>query len=211
MRACSPDHDVLERRHRLEQADVLERARHAGPVTRSGASAVMSLAVERDLAAGRLVEPGQHVEERRLAGAVGADDRDDRLRRTVKSTSLTAIRPPKILVTLAAEDAAVERRSAAAGPPFALMPRTWIERSSPSRRSSVQLHLAPPLGIRPSGAAPSYHAAGSRRSRTRSRDVEVQADFAGRCRAVRDAVAVDARQHDRAERPRPRCSRGRRG
>ena len=35
-------------------------------------------AVELDPAERRLVEAGEHVEERRLAGAVGADDRDDR-------------------------------------------------------------------------------------------------------------------------------------
>ncbi len=38
-------------------------------------------AVEADLARARLVKPGEHVEERRLAGAVGPDDRDDALAR----------------------------------------------------------------------------------------------------------------------------------
>ena len=72
------DEHVLDRRHRAEQADVLERARDAGAVIRSGRLAVMSLPSNDHLARARLVQPGEHVEERRLAGAVGADDRDDR-------------------------------------------------------------------------------------------------------------------------------------
>ena len=52
------------------------------------------------VAARRRVEAGDHVEERRLAGAVRADQADDRaLLGIVKSTSLTATRPPKRLVT----------------------------------------------------------------------------------------------------------------
>jgi hypothetical protein len=66
---------------RTEQPDVLKCAadsalrdrvrRHAGDV----------LAVEHDTAGGRLVDAGEHVEERRLAGAVRADQRDDRASR----------------------------------------------------------------------------------------------------------------------------------
>ena len=49
---------------------------------------------------GRLVEAGEHVEERRLAGAVGPDDRDDRaLAGSSNETSSTATRPPKTFVT----------------------------------------------------------------------------------------------------------------
>ena len=40
------------------------------------------------------VEAGEHVEERRLAGAVGPDQADDRLARDREETSLTATRPP---------------------------------------------------------------------------------------------------------------------
>ena len=69
-------------------------------VTRSGRLAVMSLPSKSDLAGRRLVEAGQAVEERRLAGAVGPDQRDDRLSAgRVKSTSLTATRPPKTFET----------------------------------------------------------------------------------------------------------------
>src|SRR4029079_8413274 len=76
-------HHVLERGHRREQADVLERARHAGRGDQVGAPAGHVLAVEQDPPGGGLVQPGQHVEEGGLPGAVRADDRDDRLRRHV--------------------------------------------------------------------------------------------------------------------------------
>src|SRR5437588_63400 len=42
------------------------------------------LLVEQELAAGGLVEPGEDVEEGRLAGPVRADDRDDRALRDVE-------------------------------------------------------------------------------------------------------------------------------
>ena len=78
MRACRPTITFSTRGHRREQADVLERPRHAQrrDLVRPRAGDVR--AVELDLAQRRLVEAGEHVEERRLAGAVGPDDRDDR-------------------------------------------------------------------------------------------------------------------------------------
>ena len=76
-------HDqIFEQRHAGEQADVLERARHAG-VARD---AVILHALERETsavamqdqaAAARPVEAGEAVEHRGLAGAVGADDGGD--------------------------------------------------------------------------------------------------------------------------------------
>src|SRR5215211_1347217 len=78
------DHDVLDGRHRLEEADVLERPRDAGlrdPVrARAGDVAVL----EGDLARGGLVEAGEQVEERGLARPVRADDGDDRALRDVE-------------------------------------------------------------------------------------------------------------------------------
>src|SRR5205823_4772759 len=72
------DEHVLERRHLREEADVLKGAadtelrdcvrRLAGDVD----------AVEEDPARRGAVEAGEHVEERRLAGAVRADQADDR-------------------------------------------------------------------------------------------------------------------------------------
>src|SRR4029079_10229693 len=76
-----PDEDVLERGHVLEEADVLERAADAARRDRMRRLAGDVLAEERDPARGRLVDPGEHVEERRLAGTVRADQRDDLLSR----------------------------------------------------------------------------------------------------------------------------------
>jgi len=69
------DLDVFERGHRAEQADVLERAAEAG-----GGAQMWRLvgdvgAVEYDPARSRLVETGEHVQRRGLAGAVGSDQR----------------------------------------------------------------------------------------------------------------------------------------
>ena len=76
--AVHADEDVLERRHLLEEADVLERPADAalrGGVRRRAGDVP---AVEHDAARGRLVDPGDHVEERRLAGAVRPDQAHDR-------------------------------------------------------------------------------------------------------------------------------------
>ena len=99
------DHQVLEHRHALKQPDVLERARHprmpsdlvAGhaleQVDCAGVGLGMAAAAarhrvdiigvddatarQRKAAFGRLIEAGHAVEHRRLAGAVGADERGD--------------------------------------------------------------------------------------------------------------------------------------
>src|SRR5207245_2056668 len=65
------------RRHRLEQPDVLERPAHAarGDLVRTQADERVLL--EPHLAGVGRVETGEHVEQRRLAGAVRPDDRGD--------------------------------------------------------------------------------------------------------------------------------------
>ena len=73
------DQHVLDRRHVREQADVLERAADAGSRDAVHAAGRRRARRGTDLAGGRLVEAGQDVEERRLPGAVRADDADDRL------------------------------------------------------------------------------------------------------------------------------------
>jgi hypothetical protein len=72
------DQDVFERGHRREQADVLERPRHAPCEDAVGSRVCDVLAFEEDPARRRPVQAGEHVEEGRLAGAVRTDDRDDR-------------------------------------------------------------------------------------------------------------------------------------
>jgi hypothetical protein len=73
----APDHDVVEHAHPGEQGDVLE-----GPADAEGGDAMarhlqQRMAVERHRAAVALVQPRQAVEERGLAGAVGADQPGD--------------------------------------------------------------------------------------------------------------------------------------
>jgi hypothetical protein len=69
--------EVLAHRRALHQADVLEGAAdpQRGPLVHRQGGDV--LALEQHAARGRLVEAGDHVERRRLAGAVRADDADD--------------------------------------------------------------------------------------------------------------------------------------
>ncbi len=78
--------DVVERGHRPEQPDVLEGPAdpELGHLVRphrlhlAAARRDDRVAIEGDLARGRHVGARDHVEERRLARAVGADQRDDR-------------------------------------------------------------------------------------------------------------------------------------
>ena len=71
------EHQVVEHREPAEQGDVLERARHAEGCDLARPPARDVAAFEHDAPFVRLVEAGDHVEQRGLAGAVGADDRDD--------------------------------------------------------------------------------------------------------------------------------------
>ena len=71
------DEHVVEHRHRAEQLDVLERARDPATNDAVRRRAQQALAVEAQRAGVRLVEPGDHVEERGLAGAVRPDQADD--------------------------------------------------------------------------------------------------------------------------------------
>ena len=62
---------------RREQPHVLERAHDAGARDLGGLPGRDVLAAQHDAAARRALEPGEHVHERRLAGAVGADQAED--------------------------------------------------------------------------------------------------------------------------------------
>src|SRR5262249_3259929 len=75
--AVHADEHVLERRHVVEEADVLERApdpQPGHPVRREPCRVV---AVEDDLARGRRVHAGEHVEEGGPACALRADQARD--------------------------------------------------------------------------------------------------------------------------------------
>jgi hypothetical protein len=72
------EHEVLGHGLAGGQGDVLEGARDADAGDLVRPHLVEPVLTEPDLALGGLVDAGQHVEHRRLAGAVGADDRVDR-------------------------------------------------------------------------------------------------------------------------------------
>ena len=71
------EHDVVEHGHAREQRDVLEGARDAECGDRGGTRVRDVAAFQRDGPAGRAIEARDHVEQRRLAGAVRTDDRHD--------------------------------------------------------------------------------------------------------------------------------------
>ena len=71
------DEHVLHRGHLREEPDVLEGATDAELDDRVRRLADHLDAVEHDRPGGRHVDPGDLVEERRLAGAVRADQRHD--------------------------------------------------------------------------------------------------------------------------------------
>src|SRR5690606_14135966 len=68
---------VLDGRHAIEQAHMLEGAHHAPPGDLVAGETVDGLATETDGTARRPVEAADAVEHRGLAGAVGADDGQD--------------------------------------------------------------------------------------------------------------------------------------
>ena len=85
---------VLLGRQVLEHAPALEHLRDAEARDVEGAHAVDALAVEGDgalgdLAALRAQHAGDGLERRRLAGAVGAEQRGDRARPTSSDTPLS--------------------------------------------------------------------------------------------------------------------------
>ena len=71
------DHDVLEDRHMGEQSHVLERAGDASCGHLVGIQADDRLPLENDVAGRGRHHGADGVEQSGLAGAVGADDRDD--------------------------------------------------------------------------------------------------------------------------------------
>ena len=71
------DLEVFERRHRVEQPDVLVGAGKPGVADLVLLQALELDLAEQDAAAGDAVGARRHVDQRRLAGAVRPDDRID--------------------------------------------------------------------------------------------------------------------------------------
>src|SRR5262245_55794899 len=70
-------HDVLQRRHATERAHHLPRPRYAGATDALGPHLRDLVAVEDDAPGVRVHVAADAVEQRRLAGPVGADETDD--------------------------------------------------------------------------------------------------------------------------------------
>ena len=78
-------------RPKLEPEEILECARQARPPL-VGRHARQRRLVDEDRARRRLVHLGEQLDQRRLAGAVLADDRDDRAGRQINDTSSSTTR-----------------------------------------------------------------------------------------------------------------------
>ena len=71
------DKEIVDDRAVTKQRQVLERAPDAETRKMVRPVSQQVVAVEADVAGGRIIDPADHVEDRRLAGAVGADEADD--------------------------------------------------------------------------------------------------------------------------------------
>ena len=122
----------------------------------SGRERLMLRSPSRIRPAGRLVEAGEHVEQGRLAGAVGPDQRHDRRGcGIVSETSLTATRPPNSLVTASTTHhrgvGSPARRRRSTGAPVltgAALSTSWASSAAISEVSSSRRRRS---GIRPCG------------------------------------------------------------
>jgi hypothetical protein len=73
--AMPADQQILQQRGVGEQLDILEGPRDAQAGDGVWRRAGDVLAVEHQLAFGGVIDPADQIEDRRLAGAIGADDR----------------------------------------------------------------------------------------------------------------------------------------
>jgi hypothetical protein len=97
--AKAAHHRILQHRHVGEGLDDLEGPADARPADLIGPQAVDRPALEADRAAVGRHRAGDQVEERRLAGAVRPDQRDDLALRDRERARETAFRPRKLFDT----------------------------------------------------------------------------------------------------------------
>ncbi len=86
--AVAPEQYVLLHAHAAEQRKILEGAANAQVGDAVTRQALERLTIEHDRAALEVVQPGQAVEQRRLSGAVGADQADDLARVHVEGNAV---------------------------------------------------------------------------------------------------------------------------
>ena len=122
------DLHVLQHGERLEQLHELEGAHETAPRSPLRRKAGDVVAIEGDAAFGRRAEARDRVEQRRLAGAVRADDRRNAALLISSDTLSTATSPPKRCVTFSSVQEAhassfrfprMDRRESDARPPGA--------------------------------------------------------------------------------------------
>ena len=92
-----PDFHVLKHRQLLEQSDVLEGSGNAQGRDLVGRSVCDVATVEPDRSTRRDQHAGEHVEQGRLAGTVGADEADDLPGSQLTSTAFSAWSPLKCM------------------------------------------------------------------------------------------------------------------
>ena len=152
--ALEPDLDVVEDRQVAEQADVLEGPADSHPGDGVGRRAGDVATVERDRAARWPEEPGQEMEQRRLAGAVRTDDAVDRQRGEAQLVVDQRLQAAERLGQPAGLEqrrrVAIGVRSPGLHPAEDTSPPTRVPRPSAERRT--RRALVPPRPRRPGSA-----------------------------------------------------------
>ena len=157
----APDHHVLERRQIGEQADVLEGARDAGGGDLVRLEPGERAAVERERARVGRVDPGQHVEQRRLAGAVRADQAVDLARRDGERHLVQRLHAAEALADAARPEGA---RSCGAASCGALLQLALSHRRGQQARPGGRASPAPAPGRRAACGSPRARSACGRRA-----------------------------------------------
>ena len=209
--AVRSDDDVLLDRHGREELDVLERPRDAAVDDAVRRRPQQRLPVEDEIARLRLVQPRDHVEERRLAGAVRADQPDDlarvRLDRDVVQRDYPAEQPGDVLDREQGRHPRTLKRFTRADTLDASAPAPSRCGPVPPRRSGGSFRRA-----RKTSSPPRVARSSARTRPTASRRRAAAANTI-RCKAGRDVVTADpqdkvaarlrGRQPARLERPVP--------
>src|SRR5205085_1482770 len=130
--AVVADHQVVEDRQRQAEPRSLEGARDADPVDLLRGKVDDRRAFESDLAAAGGKDSGEHVEERRLAGAVGPDQTEHRPALDVEVEAVERDQPSES----ARQCAAAQQR----GHVFSL--RSWRGKRPPGRKSRIRTTIA---------------------------------------------------------------------
>ncbi len=135
-----PDKEIVDDRAVTKQRKVLERAADAETRQMMRPVSQQVDAVEADLAGGRVIDPTDHVEDRRLAGAVRADEADDFVLPNVEGHSGKGLNAAKTLREVAQRKQG--SRALSCEPPLASPVMLHVaERFSFSRLAQAEIEL----------------------------------------------------------------------